>query len=86
MKNLPPQQPASQAWKGKDVILKIMGRKYLNSPEFTERFELAVDSITDPVSVSKAIRQSLEAVEGHTEIPPDLVSGVSFQFVSKTKP
>jgi hypothetical protein len=80
----PSSMTAAQAWRDKTIRLKLLGRKHINGAAFTECFDLEITSLTGTLSMADLVRDSLASVESQTDIPADLLEGLSLQLIANS--
>ena len=71
----------SVVWKGRNVKLVLVGKRFVNSPEFTETYPIEIEECTDEICLAGIIAECLDAIASKSEMPADLIRGVQFEFV-----
>jgi hypothetical protein len=72
-----------QCWDGRVMKVKLLGKKYANGKSFMESYSLTIMVEEDGFgALDRLFTTALLEISKTSEIPADLLEGVSFQFRS----
>ena len=81
----PAAMTVKQAYEGRRVVFKILGRASLNAQPFCEIFAMEVAGLPEGCTMADIVANCVRVASARSDIPADLVEGVELRFEPRGK-